>query len=479
MKKLVNDILNKTKAMGVTFADVRFTSTDQETVFFEKGNLKHYGRSMDSEAIGVKVLIDGCWGFAGTNILNMTEIDKTIKLAVNNAKTGAKFRNQKIKYTPSKAVQASYIFQPEEDPFLMDDQVKLNFLQNVSKKLTTDKRIVYSYAYVSFYRQYKVYANTEGTFVDTLVYDVLPSMYVLASNGKETMSRTFPGHMNGRRGGFEVVRNLEMEKNTDIIMEEAIKLLDAPRIEEEKADIIIGGGHLALQLHESVGHATEADRIFGKEISYAGKTFIKPAMLGNFQYGSPVVSIYSDSTDKRGMGYHPVDDEGILARRCDIIKDGILVDQQTSREIAPLLNLEPSSNMMASFADDIPLVRMTNLCLAPGKGSLKDLIADTEHGYLIDHTKTWSIDDNRNNFQFTTEIGWKIENGKITTIVKEPTYFGITPEFWNACDRVCGPEEWEMHGTFHCGKGEPGQTMHLSHGVAPARFRNIVVNVKA
>jgi TldD protein len=122
---------------------------------------------------------------------------------------------------------------------------------------------------------------------------------------------------------------------------------------------------------------------------------------------------------------------------------------------------------------------MTNFCLAPGKGSLNELIADTELGYLVDNTKTWSIDDNRNNFQFTTEIGWKIENGEITGIVKEPTYFGITPQFWNACDRICGIQEWQMHGTFHCGKGEPGQALHLSHGVAPARFRNIVVNVKA
>jgi TldD protein len=179
------------------------------------------------------------------------------------------------------------------------------------------------------------------------------------------------------------------------------------------------------------------------------------------------------------MGYHLVDDEGTPGRHVDIIKDGILLDQQTSREIAPLLGKTASSNMLASFADDIPLVRMTNFCLAPGSGSLDDLIKDTEHGYYIDYTKTWSIDDNRNNFQFTTEIGYKIENGTITGIVKEPTYFGITPEFWAACDRVCGPEEWQFHGTFHCGKGEPGQSMHLSHGVAPARFKNIVCNVKA
>ncbi|MDP8231690.1 MAG: metallopeptidase TldD-related protein, partial [Candidatus Zophobacter franzmannii] len=145
----------------------------------------------------------------------------------------------------------------------------------------------------------------------------------------------------------------------------------------------------------------------------------------------------------------------------------------------PLLGVEASSNMLSSYADDFPLIRMTNLCLAPGHGSLDDLIKETEKGYLIDYTKTWSIDDNRNNFQFTTEIGYKIVNGEIVGIVKEPTYFGITPEFWAACDRICGPEEWTHFGTFNCGKGEPGQSMHLSHGIAPARFKDIVVNVKA
>jgi len=219
----------------------------------------------------------------------------------------------------------------------------------------------------------------------------MPMMYVMASNGKESMCRTYPGHMNGRRGGFEEVRKVKMEENTEIIIEESIKLLDAPRIEEERADIIIGSGHLALQLHESAGHATEADRIFGKEISYAGKTFIKPNMLGNFKYGSDIVNIYSDSTNKGGMGYHIVDDEGTPGATIDIVKNGILVDQQTSQENAVLLGVQPSSNMLASYADDIPLIRMTNFCLAPGEGSLDDLIRSTENGYLIDFTKTWSI----------------------------------------------------------------------------------------
>jgi TldD protein len=361
----------------------------------------------------------------------------------------------------------------------MSDEEITSYFGKIAGMLEGNEKIVNSYVMGQFQRQYKIYANTEGTFTDTLVYDTNPMMMVFSSNGKEMQTRTYPGHMNGRRGGFEVVYGYEFEKNTEKIVKEAIDLLDAPRIEEERADIIIGGSHLALQLHESAGHATEADRIFGMEISYAGKTFIKPKMLGNFKYGSEIVNIYSDSTDPRGMGYHLVDDEGVPGRKVDIVKDGILMDQQTSREIAPLLGVEASSNMLASFADDFPLIRMTNFCLAPGAGSLDEMIKSTEHGYFIDYTKTWSIDDNRNNFQFTTEIGYKIVNGEIVGIVKEPTYFGITPEFWNACDRICGPEEWLHFGTFNCGKGEPGQSMHLSHGVAPARFKNIVVNVKA
>ncbi|MBN1948716.1 MAG: TldD/PmbA family protein [Candidatus Cloacimonetes bacterium] len=479
MKDIIKRIINKLDLPDVTFADVRFTRTDQQMIYFEKGILRSFDSELDASALGIRVLIDGCWGFAGTKILTDNEIDKTIKKAIYNARSGASFRREPAAYRRQEPVTKSYVFQPEEDPFAMDNKYKIDYHQKIASQLVGNDKIVYSYVYTEFYRQYKIYANTEGSFVDSLVYDTMPMMYVLAAEGNEALCRTWPGHMNGYRGGFEIVHREKLPENTETIIKEAIDLLSAPRIEEERADIIIGGGHLALQLHESVGHATEADRIFGKEISYAGKTFIKPVMLGNFRYGSDLVNIYSDSTDQGGLGFHLVDDEGTPGQKVDIVKNGILVGQQTSQENAPLLGLSPSSNMMASFADDIPLIRMTNFCLAPGNGSLNDLIRNTEHGYYIDFTKTWSIDDNRFNFQFTTEIGWKIENGEISGIVREPTYYGITPEFWGACDAICGEENWKFHGTFHCGKGEPGQAMHLSHGVAPARFKNVVVNVKA
>jgi TldD protein len=478
MKTKVQQILGKLNTPDITFADVRITKTDQEQIFFQNGFLRGYSSSMDSHALGIRVLINGCWGFAGTRDLSVNSIEKTINLAKSNAVHGSKFIKEPAFYQPMQPTVANEAHIPRLNPFSMPTDEKLSYLKKISELIKPQGKIVHSYNYGVFFHQEKTYGNTEGTLTTQSYYNILPVMSVIASDGQHVQTRTWPGHMSAARGGFELFEELKFEENTERIIKEATDLLTAPTIEDERADLIIAGGHLALQLHESVGHATEADRIFGMEISYAGKTFIKPSMLGSHKYGSDLVTVYSDSTDPAGMGFHPVDDEGVPGKKVDIIKNGILVNQQTSRDIAHRLNLEPSSNMKASYGDDIPLVRMTNLCLAPHKGTLDELIANTEKGYLVDFTKTWSIDDNRNNFQFTTEIGWKIIDGKIVGIVKEPTYYGITTEFWNSCDWICGTEEWKYFGTFHCGKGEPGQVMQLSHGVAPARFKNTIVKVK-
>lgn len=478
MEHLIKQNIEKLQIPEVQFADIRITKTDSESMYFQNGFLRSYGSDMDSFAVGVRVLINGCWGFAGSRNVCANNIDKLLKIAISNARHGSHFIKDPVYFKPLEPTVASYHHVPKIDPFLMDKDEKISLLSKLATEIKPSGKIVHSMVMGQFMRQEKYYANTEGSYSHTGYYNTLPMMMVVAAEGSQIQSRTWPGHMSAGRAGFELFYEQKFEENTSRIIKEATDLLTAPMIEDERADIIIGNGHLALQLHESVGHATEADRIFGMEISYAGKTFVKPSMLGNFQYGSDILNIYSDSSDPRGMGYHPIDDEGVPGKKADIIKNGILQDQQSSRHIAQMLGLEPSSNMKASFGDDFPLVRMTNLCIAPVKGSLAELIADTEHGYLVDFTKTWSIDDNRNNFQFTTEIGYRIEEGKICGIVKEPTYFGITKDFWNACDRICGAEEWEYHGTFHCGKGEPGQAMQLSHGVAPARFRNINTKVK-
>ncbi|MBP7310684.1 MAG: TldD/PmbA family protein [Candidatus Cloacimonetes bacterium] len=478
MEQLIKNTIQKLNLPSVQFADVRITITDSEDITFQNGHLRGYGSEQDAKAIGIRVLVNGCWGFAGSTNLKPAHVDTLIAKAIANAKHGSAFMHDPVSFPALKPTLGEYHHQPQLNPFKMDKQEKMEYLGKLATAIAPKDKIVHSYVAAEFMRQEKYYANTEGSYSHTSYYNTLPVMMVVAADGGNVQSRTWPGHMSAGRAGFELFYQQKFAENTETIIKEATDLLKAPTITEEKADIIIGSGHLALQLHESVGHATEADRIFGMEISYAGKTFVKPEMLGKYQYGSPIVNIYSDSTDPLGLGFHPLDDEGVPGQKVEIIKDGILVNQQTSRQIAHKLGLQPSSNMKASYADDFPLVRMTNFCLAPGKGSLQELIASTEKGYLLDFTKTWSIDDNRNNFQFTTEIGYKIENGKITGIVKEPTYFGITKDFWNACDAICGPEEWGYHSTFHCGKGEPGQIMQLSHGVAPARFKDINVSVK-
>ncbi|MBT4576268.1 MAG: hypothetical protein HOB92_07335, partial [Candidatus Cloacimonetes bacterium] len=183
MKKLVYDIINKLNAQNITYADVRFTDTDNQQIYFEKGKLKYFGSDMDSLALGIRVLADGCWGFAGTTILTQTSIDKTIKKAISNARLGSKFRKEPASFRKLKPVQDSYLFRPIEDPFLMDDKYKIDFHEKIAQKLIVNEKIVYSNVYTEFYRQYKIFANTEGTFVDSLVYDTMPMMYVLASNG--------------------------------------------------------------------------------------------------------------------------------------------------------------------------------------------------------------------------------------------------------------------------------------------------------
>ncbi|MCB5255431.1 MAG: hypothetical protein LHW58_07305, partial [Candidatus Cloacimonetes bacterium] len=286
MKEKIQKIIENLAAPDVSFADVRITFTDYESIFFMNANLRDYSSSKGSPAIGIRVLIDGCFGFAGSKDLSDASIQRLIFRARANAIHGAKFQKEKLTFPELPAVSGEYEYKPEIDPFAMPKAEKLDYLQRLATAIKPAGKIVHSYAAGQFERQEKYYANSEGSFNHMIVTNTLPMMMVVASDGKQTQSRTWPGHMSAGRAGFELFHQQRFEENTERIIQEATDLLSADVITEEKADIIIGAGHLALQLHESVGHATEADRIFGQEISYAGKTFVKPSMLGKFKYGS-------------------------------------------------------------------------------------------------------------------------------------------------------------------------------------------------
>jgi TldD protein len=302
----------------------------------------------------------------------------------------------------------------------------------------------------------------------------------LAVEGSEVQVRSYPNSLGGdfASQGYEFVKTLALAENADQIAGEACALLQASELEPGERDIIIGSSQLALQVHESIGHPVELDRVLGTEASYAGTSFVTLDKLGKLKYASPIVSVYQDATIEGALGSFGFDDEGVPAQRLPIIKDGLFTGYLTSRETAPVIGRTSSGAMRADGWNRIPLIRMTNINLEPGTGRLKDLIADTGEGIYFGTNKSWSIDDKRLNFQFGTEIAWEIKDGKLGRMVKNATYTGITPEFWNSCDAICGREEWKIWGLPNCGKGQPGQSAHVAHGAAPARFRKVRVGVK-
>jgi len=239
----------------------------------------------------------------------------------------------------------------------------------------------------------------------------------------------------------------------------------------------LDGSQLALQIHESLGHPTELDRVMGTEISYAGGSFLSLDKLGKFKYGSEIVNIYSDATIKDALGTFGYDDEGVKAQKFDLVRNGILVGYSTSRETAKVIKGKPNGTMRADNWGTIPLIRMTNISLEPGDIGLDELISDTKDGVYLETNKSWSIDDLRLNFQFATEIGWRIKNGKKVELLKGCNYAGITPQFWNSCDAITGKDHWQIWGLPNCGKGQPPQIAHVAHGASPARFRKVKVGV--
>jgi TldD protein len=263
------------------------------------------------------------------------------------------------------------------------------------------------------------------------------------------------------------------------VAEEAIALLSADRCPSTTTTLIVDGEQLALQVHESVGHAVELDRVLGWEASYAGVSWVPPDAIGNLQYGSELMNVTADATNAGGLGSYRWDDEGVEGRAVPIVRDGVLRGFLSGRESAALVGLDRSTGCMRAdgFARQ-PIVRMTNVNLEPGDaGSLEDLIAATERGIYMETNRSWSIDQRRLHFQFGTEIAWEIENGRRTRMLRDPTYAGVTPAFWGGLDAICSRPAWKLWGVINCGKGEPGQSMHVSHGAAPARFRNVQVGI--
>jgi TldD protein len=244
--------------------------------------------------------------------------------------------------------------------------------------------------------------------------------------------------------------------------------------------LILGGSQLGLQIHESVGHPIELDRVLGQEANFAGTSFLTLDKLHNLRYASPIVNVVADARVEHGpgLGTFAYDDEGVPAQCIEVIKNGEFHGYLSSRETARLVGLSRSSGTMRTEGwNRLPMIRMTNVSILPGQWTLDNLIADTDNAILMDTNRSWSIDDRRYQFQFSTEIAWEIKSGKKTRMLKNASYSGITTDFWNSCDAICNADEWVLWGTPNCGKGQPMQVMGTGHGASPARFRDVKIGM--
>jgi TldD protein len=333
--------------------------------------------------------------------------------------------------------------------------------------------------YLDFRREEKILADTDGSFITQDLYESGGGIEAVAANQQDVQHRTYPNSFRGNfaTAGYEFIREMGLVENAGRIAREAMILLGAEDCPSGTFDLVIDSSQMTLQIHESIGHPIELDRVFGWEAGYAGTSFLSPGMIG-FQYGSEHVNIVADATCPRGLGTFGYDDDGIKAQTTPIITKGVFNDFISSRDTAALLGQASNGTARADGWGRIPIVRMTNINMLPGDIELEELFAGIEYGFYFCTNKSWSIDDKRLNFQFACEIAYEIKDGKLSgKIFKNPIYTGITPEFWNSCDGVANEKYWNLYGTPNCGKGQPGQVAHVGHGSSPTRFRNVKVGV--
>uniref|UniRef100_A0A7C6EA64 TldD/PmbA family protein n=1 Tax=candidate division WOR-3 bacterium TaxID=2052148 RepID=A0A7C6EA64_UNCW3 len=479
MKDFLENLTGELTAQKIDYGDIRVVATKEETIIVRNGVVESITQTADI-GFGVRILKDNGWGFSASCELTKAEGNKVIKEALTIAKSSAQIKGKRhqgqilSELPPQKG---NYATKFAKDPFAIPLSEKIDLLMKSEEILRASPKVKISQATLSFRKMKKYFASTEGAWLEQEILISGGGIECYAFANGEMQRRSYPCAFGGNyaQKGYEFIEELELVRNAEQTREEALMLLAAEPCPQGKTTIIIGSNQLALQVHESIGHPTELDRVLGTEASYAGTSFVTLDKLGNFRYGSDKVQVYADATIEGGLGTFGFDDEGVEAQRFPIIKNGIFTNFLTSRDTAPLINQKSNACARAASWNRIPLIRMTNINLEPGTWRLEDLISDTKDGIYLETNRSWSIDDKRLNFQFGTEIAYKIENGKLTKIYKNPLYTGITPEFWQSCDAIADKESWILWGLPNCGKGEPGQIAYVGHGTAPARFRNVMV----
>ncbi|MGA9981473.1 MAG: TldD/PmbA family protein [Candidatus Sulfotelmatobacter sp.] len=481
MKEVASRALNVATMRGASYADARIVSHRSRALTTKNGKV---GSASDSESVGfsVRVLADGAWGFAASDDASPTSVEATAAQAVEIARASSRVKVHDVRLAAEKAVTAEWTTPHRIDPFTIPVEQNIDLLLRVDSELRAVAGVTLAETNLNFNREEQWFVSSEGADIHQTKYSTGAGYAAYAFAGSEIQKRSYPTSYGGQwqNKGYELVEELKLVENARRIAEEAVALHQAEQCPEGVFDVILDSSQLGLQIHESVGHPIELDRVLGMEANFAGTSFLTLEKLRTLRYGSDLVNVVADARQEHGpgLGTFGFDDEGVPAQCTPIISKGLFTGYLSSRETAHTIGESRSGGTMrAEGWNRLPMIRMTNISLLPGEKplTLEQLIASTDHGILMQTNRSWSIDDKRYNFQFGCEIGWEIKNGKRARMVKNPSYSGITTEFWNALDAICSRDEWTLWGTPNCGKGQPQQVMGTGHGASPSRFSGIKV----
>lgn len=474
METLAVHALELARRLGASYADVRAIEQESQDIASKDETVARLNMST-SRGIGIRVLLKGGWGFSSTQDLRKQGVEKATKQAVEVAKASSSCVNPAVTLADEPAYHAVWVSAHLQDPFTVSIEEKLAVLLEAARTIRSVKGITLAQGSMTFIKEKKLFLSSQGSRIEQHFIRSSCGIEAYASNDNDRQKRSYPSSFGGQHelAGWEMVERWDLPGNALRTAQEAVELLSAETCPQGKSDLILGSSQLALQIHESMGHPSELDRAIGQELNFAGASFLTPDKLGNFKYGSEIVNLVADATKSGALGSFGFDDEGVQAQKIPLVKNGIFCGFLSSRETAAIIGRQRSGGMMrAETWNHTPIIRMTNISLLPGNaGGLEDIIADTENGIFMETNRSWSIDQLRYNFQFSTEAGWLIKNGRRVKLLKNCSYAGITPEFWSSCDAIGGTQDYVDWGVPNCGKGQPMQIIWAGHGAAPARFR--------
>jgi TldD protein len=472
--------IERLKSAGATYVDARWYPREEtNSLMMWNGNLKNASASQES-GVGVRVLYKGAWGFSASS--DMSSLGGLFDKAFDNARVAAERVTFPVRLSEKDAIQATFSSPNRIDPFGVDLSEKIDFLKEMDEKLN-QAGVVQRVADVTFMRKQIIFLDSEGSEIEKNIIEVFPGIMVMGMDANGEMHRRkFSPARTGETRGWETLDMGMFNENAERIVRELNEILVADPCPKEDRSVILLPGIMFLQTHETIGHPLELDRILGYELAYAGGSFVTLDDFGTLRYGSPKLTARADATVPNSPGSYGYDDDGIPAQDNLLIDKGILVGAITGRQMVeeanararrPIFNGSSGANRATSFYR-VPIERMTNINIDPGEdGTLDDIVSKTERGIVLDGEKSWSIGSNREQFHFATDIGWLVEDGQITKVVKNATYKGDTLKFYNSLSAVGDESTWEVQYVDNCGKGQPNQVMQLGHGVPVCRFDNV------